>query len=464
MKQKSILIIAILAVLIVFWLSGHDLRYEKERIIGAARSIFMVVANKNNAAATSSLTTNYDLRILDREIHYPFGPQSDVRPIPIPETALLPRLPPFPKTISAPYPWDSIENVYFYNGRHLSANVYQEPGKSWLFQLGLLCPGVNDTPTAGHYKIWCRVSQDGGKTFGDLKPVVQQGKQYNPAHPLDGVWADKNGANVDDTRPIVRATNGEIMVPITSSVLDKDGLPENPLNAYGFAYAGVLIGQWLKDGSDLTWNYSRVGIDAQLSSRGLSEPTLVELKRKGEFMLVARGSNDRGICKYEAFPGGRYKYSWTGSRDKKTAVAGHKWVSFSKDYCRTWSEPVLFTYSDGTAFFSPSACSTLIRSRKNGRLYWIGNICPENPDGNCPRYPLIIGQVDEKNCGLIKESVLVLDTLNPAYDTPKTELSNFHVYEDPQTGNICVELGRRDFAGAEAKWAKCWYLIGVPAA
>ncbi|MCX6992561.1 MAG: sialidase family protein [Kiritimatiellaeota bacterium] len=469
MKQKSILIIVILVGLIVFWLAGRDLRHEQGRIIGAARRIFMVAADKKPVAVASSLKTNYDLRILDREIHYPFGPQSAVRPIPMPETALLPSLPPLPKTISSPYPWESIENVYLNNARHLSAGKYQEPDKPWILQLGELCPGVTDTPTSGHYKIWYRVSRDGGKTSGELKPLVQQGKPYNPVHPLDGIWADKNPACTSAFGPIVRATNGEIMVPITSSVLGKDGLPENPLNAFFFSYAGVLIGRWVEDGSDLTWNYSRVGIDARLSTRGLYEPTIVELKRKGEFMMVARGSNDRGIYKYEAFPGGRFKYTCTGVRDLKSRVAGRKWISFSKDYCRTWSEPKHLTYSDGTEFFSPSACSTLIRSRKNDRIYWIGNICPENPDGNNPRYPLIIGKIDEKSCGLIKASVLVLDTLNPEHDTPRMELSNFLVYEDPQTGNICVELYRLDYTQAEAyteswqKLARCWYLIGVPA-
>jgi len=45
MKQKSILIIAILAGLIAFWLTGQYLRHEQERMLGEAKRIFVIVAN-----------------------------------------------------------------------------------------------------------------------------------------------------------------------------------------------------------------------------------------------------------------------------------------------------------------------------------------------------------------------------------------------------------------------------------
>ena len=59
MKQKSILIIAILAGLIAFWLSGQYLRHERERMLGEAKRIFVIVANHELPAG--SILKNTDL-------------------------------------------------------------------------------------------------------------------------------------------------------------------------------------------------------------------------------------------------------------------------------------------------------------------------------------------------------------------------------------------------------------------
>ena len=59
MKQKSILIIAILAGLIAFWLTGQYLRHEHERMLGEAKRIFVIVANSDLPAG--SILKNTDL-------------------------------------------------------------------------------------------------------------------------------------------------------------------------------------------------------------------------------------------------------------------------------------------------------------------------------------------------------------------------------------------------------------------
>ena len=59
MKQKSILIIAILAGLIAFWLTGQYLRHEQERMLGEAKCIFVIVANHELPAG--SILKNTDL-------------------------------------------------------------------------------------------------------------------------------------------------------------------------------------------------------------------------------------------------------------------------------------------------------------------------------------------------------------------------------------------------------------------
>jgi len=52
MKQKLILVIAIVAGLAAFWLTGKYLRHERERIIGNAKRIFVVVAEHELPAGT----------------------------------------------------------------------------------------------------------------------------------------------------------------------------------------------------------------------------------------------------------------------------------------------------------------------------------------------------------------------------------------------------------------------------
>jgi hypothetical protein len=51
--------------------------------------------------------------------------------------------------------------------------------------------------------------------------------------------------------------------------------------------------------------------------------------------------------------------------------------------------------------------SALFR-HSSGRVYWVGHITPENPRGNLPRRPLVIGEVDPKNLKLIRDCVVVV--------------------------------------------------------
>ena len=56
----------------------------------------------------------------------------------------------------------------------------------------------------------------------------------------------------------------------------------------------------------------------------------------------------------------------------------------------------------------------MIRHSVTGRLYWIGNICTQPPEGNWPRYPLVIVEVDEKAAALKRSTVTAIDDRHPA--------------------------------------------------
>jgi len=191
-----------------------------------------------------------------------------------------------------------------------------------------------------------------------------------------------------------------------------DGEYYNPGGGYTYHDAAVLIGRWNAE-QTLDWRLSqRVQADPKRSTRGMIEPTLAEMP-DGRVLMVLRGSNDR-----------------------KPALPGYRWRAVSTDGGHTWSSPQPWTYADGKPFHSPSSCSQLLR-HSNGRTYWIGNIAPSNPRGNHPRYPLVIGEVDPKTLGLVRESICTIDDRRPK-DPPTLQISNFHAREDRVTRQIVV--------------------------
>ena len=130
---------------------------------------------------------------------------------------------------------------------------------------------------------------------------------------------------------------------------------------------------------------------------------------------------------------------WRGSNSPVTA--GRKWFSVSTDGGMTLTAPVELKYDDGSRFYSPSSYHRMVRSSKTGRLYWIGNICPNPPNHNSPRYPLIIAQVDETIPALKRNTVTVIDDRKGG-DGPGLQLSNFSLLENRQTHELEIFLTR----------------------
>lgn len=303
-------------------------------------------------------------------------------------------------------------------------HTYREPGTTRVLRLAYTTPYKDDTlEGCKTYKMWYSISTDDGKTFDELRPLIQKGAGYDRLRPIRVVRIPKN-SYVASIPPPTRASNGEILVPFQFWPLDEKEELYLPKGAsWTFLDSGVLIGRWTMDGRDVEWDLGEtVHLTPDQSTRGAFEPAIVELKKPGRFLMILRGSNQ-----------------------DRPDQPGYKWMCISDDYCRTWSMPQALGYSNGEKFFSPSACSDIRRNSKDGKIYWIGNICPENPTGNEPRYPLVVGQVDEDQLGIIKESVQIIDSRDPKSDSPYVQLSNFSVAEDPSTGNFIVQLSRLDY-------------------
>ncbi len=171
-----------------------------------------------------------------------------------------------------------------------------------------------------------------------------------------------------------------------------------------------------RDPADGTWRPSTQRFIApELSSRGLLEPDAAVL-RDGTILVVMRGSNT-------------------------ASTPGRKWFCVSTDGGRTLSAPAEFGYHDGARFYSPSSLHAFVRCARTGTLYWIANIVPEPPDGNSPRYPLVIAAIDEDRVAVRRDSLVVVDD-RAAGEPEQLQLSNFSVLQDRDTGDIEIYVTR----------------------
>ncbi len=278
------------------------------------------------------------------------------------------------------------------------------------FNLAVYPGGDQHTTSVGQYlKIMVEVSEDGGETFSSPRQIVVRGGDERCWAP--GVEYGHNSLAISFCQPVFDR-KGRILLPARwIPRLDETTRPPIPLEAV------CLIGEVGSDGS-LEWGASeRVSVGRELSSRGLAEPTLAPLE-DGRLLMVCRGSN-------ASIP----------------QVPGRKWITLSHDEGESWGAATPFGYDTGELFFSPATGSRLIRSSRNGKLYWIGNILPENPDGNSPRHPLCIAEVDETLPALRKASVREIEGRLPE-DTARVQLSNFHVYEDRVSGELVLIMAR----------------------
>lgn len=279
-----------------------------------------------------------------------------------------------------------------------------------------ILPGDDPLEGMRQWNIYYSVSTDGGRSNGGPQQVIHAGEEFDAQHPLPGVFTGRNAVMIGDAAcRSISSTEGSILLPVQISPLGPDGRLFNPGGGYTYTDAAVLHGIW--KGSQLEWKLSEVVKgDPERSTRGMCEPVIETLADK-RLIMVMRGSND-----------------------KKYHLPGYRWVSYSSDGGWKWTKPVPWTDTEGQPFYSPSACSQLLR-HSSGKLFWLGNICRTNPRGNRPRYPLNIGEVDPSSGLLIRNSVRVIDDRQPGDDELLT-LSNFYAREDRETGQVLLHMTR----------------------
>lgn len=268
-----------------------------------------------------------------------------------------------------------------------------------------------------------RVSDDGGITWLFEDRILQRGdsETFTPKHPMESLWVGKNALHFANA-PFFDS-RGRLIAPAQITRLNPDGTLFCPPGALSFHEMMVLIGSWNEEGR-LIWEIGeKVVMEPEISTRGAIEGSVAEMP-DGRYLMVMRGSN-------------------AGN----PSLPGHKWYCTSEDGCRTWSEVRPWGYTDGSLFHSPSSYSSIIK-HSNGRYFWVGNICEENPDGNGPDFPIVIGEIDPESLFLRKETVHEIDTYRQD-DPAHMHLRNFSLYEDRYTGDLVMRMTRlwRDSQG-----------------
>jgi hypothetical protein len=272
-----------------------------------------------------------------------------------------------------------------------------------------------------------RLSADDGRTFSeDRQLAYEAGKRFDPKNWAVPDFLKANG--MYGGYSIVVLSNGTIAYPAIVPVPYREDEEDRSVSAKVPWYAGkdrvdgalCFVGRWNEAQQDYVWTSSRpVFVRRRVSSRGFAEPALAELKG-GRLLMELRGSNEHlDPIKYP----------------------GRRWISVSAYAGGTWSEPVDLRYDTGEQFTSPATFSRFIRSRKTGKLYWVGNISRIPAVGDGPRFPLYIAEVDEAKPALKKATLTIIDDRGPG-DTEGLQLTNFSLLENRETGVLEIFLSR----------------------
>jgi len=295
--------------------------------------------------------------------------------------------------------------------------VCPHTGRLVRFRSDAVVPKDSPMDAARFWRTYYTVSEDGGRTNVSDEILQQKGEGFSPEHPLPNVWHGKNGITQGalSCAPMT-LDKSTFLLPLEGTVLDDDGNLYSPGGGYGWFATTIVQGTWRADGG-IDWKQlATMQGNPTFTTRGLMEGTL-GLLDGGRILLVLRASNDANHN-----------------------LPGHKWYCISEDGGHTWNDLQPWTFRDKSTFHSPSSCSQFV-AHSSGALLWMGNICPTNPKGNLPRYPLVVGIVDKQSGLLDQNSLCLIDTKTDA-DHESMQFSNFYAREDRENGNLIIHCSR----------------------
>jgi len=271
----------------------------------------------------------------------------------------------------------------------------------------LLRTHKGDPRVAGYKQLWnhtiYQTSTDGGHIWDTPRLLkFEPGGEYSATNWGDPEYLNRNrcysGYNVIPLRGGGIATACCMTVQITNERNQAENVPG----------VRLFVGRWNTSRGDYDWtSTATAGVIPTISDRGLMEPWVAQLLN-GDLFIVMR------------------------SNGTKTHPGRH-FYCVSRDGGKTLSEARELAYDDGTEFYAPSSLSMLLRHSVTGKLYWFGNICAQPADGNRPRYPLYLAEVDEERPALRRRTLTIIDDYDPQTQTQGIQYSNFSLIEDRQT-------------------------------
>lgn len=275
-------------------------------------------------------------------------------------------------------------------------------------------------------RIFYRFSRDEGKTWGEVRQLIQKGKGYDATHWAEGLYHGKNGCFLTGVTRSIRLRDGALLLPVYFYRLDEKGALVKWSDRFGdviwpIGAAACFRGEWNQARNDFDWQMSSPITAPEYMSHGLDECEIAEVD-DGKLMMIIRGC----ATALQSFP-------------------GVKFFAISKDGGRTWGPAVPLTYPDGSFVHSPACLPNLFRSSRNSKLYLIANILP-SPTRQCdPRYPLVIAEVDPKYYWVLPETVTAIEDRQEG-QPDLVRFSNWQRVEDRETGNPVIYLtaGRAD--------------------
>lgn len=262
------------------------------------------------------------------------------------------------------------------------------------------------------YRVFYQISRDAGRTWDPRRQLIESGAEYDAAHWAKNITHLESSIVLGEPPPFHKLPDGRIVIPAQVRTDIEAG-------TYGTIQAGRLYGRWRADLSDLDWQSG-----GRVFGGGCEQTTAV--LKDGRILNIMRVQGQIQPYLFDV---------WLRP------------YTVSEDGGDTWSRPEPLQYTDGTGLTSPRAWSQLLRSARNGKLYWIANILPayedtasireQYPARADPRYPLQIVEVDEDQLALKRDTLTVIEDRAPG-ETHWVRFSNFFVYNDRETQDIVL--------------------------
>lgn len=286
------------------------------------------------------------------------------------------------------------------------------------------------------------VRTDGSDEYAMELIKYEDGADYDPDNWCDPAYTLNNRARGFDVDVL---EDGTILVPLEASLRSCCRMLGLDIDSVFPSCPDIMCGMIMVRGTfnekrgqyDLTFSRPIVIGDLQ-SSRGVNEPAAVMLPT-GRILAVFRGSNVQ-------------RDSWNTRVEPGTPA--HKWYCYSDDGGRTFTDPVPWHFDDREVFYSAATYSALIRSIKNRKIYWIGNISDHTAYGNYPRHPLVMAEVNHRGL-LVKDTLMTIDQREEG-DSDKLQLSNFSMLQDRETGQLELYLKKLGQREGFTWWSDCY--------